>query len=152
MLIFLFVCLFTYLFLFCWLVGVFWGDKFLCSLSYPGTCYVNQASLELTERDSPASASQVLGLEACTTMSSWSIYHYRWFFYPQGSAPYCPNGLALETKLWRGGRSRLQSIHYCGDAGWHKMHGRSSERKKPRRNPSSPLWGGHSTWGSTHSL
>jgi hypothetical protein len=38
----------------------------LCSLGCPGTHSVDQADLEL--RDPPASASQVLGLKACTTM------------------------------------------------------------------------------------
>jgi hypothetical protein len=38
----------------------------LCSPGCPGTHFVDQASLEL--RNPPASASQVLGLEACATM------------------------------------------------------------------------------------
>ena len=45
------------------------GDKVsLCSPGYPGTYSVEQAGLEL--RDPRASASQVLGLKACTT-TSW---------------------------------------------------------------------------------
>jgi hypothetical protein len=41
-------------------------DRFsLCSSGCPGTHFVDQASLEL--RNSPASASQVLGLKACAT-------------------------------------------------------------------------------------
>jgi hypothetical protein len=51
----LFVCLFF----------VFWDRVSLCSSSYPGTHSVDQAGLEL--RNPPASASQVLGLKACTT-------------------------------------------------------------------------------------
>jgi hypothetical protein len=39
---------------------------FLCSPGCPGTHFVDQAGLEL--RNPPASASQVLGLKACTTM------------------------------------------------------------------------------------
>ena len=47
---------------------------FLCSCpSHPGTHSVDLAVLEL--RDLPASASQVLGLKACTIMSSLI-----WFF------------------------------------------------------------------------
>jgi hypothetical protein len=38
---------------------------FLCSLGCPGTYFVDQAGLEL--KNPPASASQVLGLKACTT-------------------------------------------------------------------------------------
>jgi hypothetical protein len=37
----------------------------LCSPGYPGTHFVDQAGLEL--RNPPASASQVLGLQACAT-------------------------------------------------------------------------------------
>jgi hypothetical protein len=41
----------------------------LCSLGCPGTHSVDQAVLEL--RNPPASASPVLGLKACTTMSGY---------------------------------------------------------------------------------
>ena len=51
---FLFVCLFA-----------FQDRVFLCSSGCPGTHSVDQAGLEL--RNPPASASQVLGLKACTT-------------------------------------------------------------------------------------
>ena len=54
---FLFVCLFVF------------GDRVsLCSPGCPGTHSVDQAGLEL--RNWPASASQVLGLQACTT-TAW---------------------------------------------------------------------------------
>jgi hypothetical protein len=51
-----------------WFGFVFvFGDKVsLCSPGCPGTYSVAQAGLEL--RNLPASASQVLGLKACTTM------------------------------------------------------------------------------------
>jgi hypothetical protein len=46
--------------------GFFPQDKVsLCSPGCPGTHFVDQAGLEL--RNLPASASQVLGLKACTT-------------------------------------------------------------------------------------
>ena len=53
----LFVCLFVFV-LFCFETG------FLCSPGCPGTLFVDQAGLEL--RNPPASASQVLGVKACT--------------------------------------------------------------------------------------
>jgi hypothetical protein len=43
----------------------------LCSPGCPGTHSVDQAGLQ--HRNSPASASQVLGLKACATMPSWSV-------------------------------------------------------------------------------
>ena len=47
----------------------FFCDRvFLCSPGCPGTHFVDQAGLEL--RNPPASASQVLGLKACTT-TAW---------------------------------------------------------------------------------
>jgi hypothetical protein len=46
----------------------------LCSPGCPGTHSVDQAGLEL--RNSPASASQVLGLKACATMPSCSLIIY----------------------------------------------------------------------------
>jgi hypothetical protein len=54
-----FVCLFV---CFCF---VFRDRVSLCSLGCPGTHSVDQADLEL--RNLPASVSQVLGLQACTT-------------------------------------------------------------------------------------
>jgi hypothetical protein len=48
--------------------GVFGGRVLLCSLAWPGTCQVDQARIELIE--SPASASPMLGLEACATIPS----------------------------------------------------------------------------------
>jgi hypothetical protein len=50
-------------FVFCFLV--FWDRVSLYSSGYPGTHFVDQAGLQL--RNSPASASQVLGLKACAT-------------------------------------------------------------------------------------
>jgi hypothetical protein len=48
------------------LFGLVFQDRVsLCSRGCPGTHSVDQAGLEL--RNSPASASQVLGLKACTT-------------------------------------------------------------------------------------
>jgi hypothetical protein len=55
-----FVCLFVFL------------DRVsLYSPGCPGTHFVDQASLEL--RNPPASASQVLGLKACTTTAQPSV-------------------------------------------------------------------------------
>jgi hypothetical protein len=57
---YLFVCLFVF---------VFFRDRVsLYSPGYPGTHFVDQAGLEL--RNPPVSASQVLGLKACTTTAS----------------------------------------------------------------------------------
>jgi hypothetical protein len=59
-----FVCLF---FFFCFLF-LFFETVSLYSSGCPGTHFVDQAGLEL--RNSPASASPVLGLKACTTTPS----------------------------------------------------------------------------------
>jgi hypothetical protein len=56
----------THLFFFFFFFLVFRDRVSLCSLGCPGTHSVDQAGLEL--RNSPASASQVLGLKACATM------------------------------------------------------------------------------------
>ena len=57
---FLFVC-------FCFVVVVVFRDRVsLYSPGCPGTHFVDQSGLEL--RNPPASASQVLGLKACSTM------------------------------------------------------------------------------------
>ena len=60
----LFVCFWVF-FVF---VFVFGDRVSLCSPGCPGTHFVNQAGLKL--RNLPASASQVLGLKACTT-TAW---------------------------------------------------------------------------------
>jgi hypothetical protein len=61
----LFFCFVLFCFvLFCF-VFVFQVRVSLYSLGCPGTHFVDQAGLEL--RNPPASASQVLGLKACTT-------------------------------------------------------------------------------------
>jgi hypothetical protein len=52
-------------FFFCLFVFVFSRQGFSDSLGCPGTHFVDQAGLEL--RNPPVSASQVLGLKACTT-------------------------------------------------------------------------------------
>jgi hypothetical protein len=49
----------------CWFFVCFFERVFLCSSGCPGTHSVDQAGLKLG--NSPASASQVLGLKACTT-------------------------------------------------------------------------------------
>jgi hypothetical protein len=56
---------FCFLFLFLFFVFVFQDRVSLCSPGCPGTHFVDQAGLEL--RNPTASASQVLGLKACTT-------------------------------------------------------------------------------------
>jgi hypothetical protein len=50
---------------------VFQDRVSLCSPGCPGTHFVDQACLEL--RNPPASASQVLGLKACTTTPGWML-------------------------------------------------------------------------------
>jgi hypothetical protein len=55
-----------YFYLICLFVCFVFRDRVsLCSPSYPGTHFVDQAGLKL--RNPPASASQVLGLKACAT-------------------------------------------------------------------------------------
>jgi hypothetical protein len=50
----------------------------LYSPGCPGTHFVDQAGLEL--RNSPASASQVLGLKVCTTTAQLLFIYLFWFF------------------------------------------------------------------------
>jgi hypothetical protein len=59
-------------------VVVFWDRASLYSPCCPWTHFVDQAGLEL--RDPPTSASQVLGLNACTTMPSPMevLFHLQW--------------------------------------------------------------------------
>jgi hypothetical protein len=71
-----FFCLFVFWFGLVWfglvwfgLVLVFQDRVSLCGPGCPGTHSVDQAGLEL--RNLPASASQVLGLKACTTTPSY---------------------------------------------------------------------------------
>jgi hypothetical protein len=63
--------LFCFVLFCCLFVFVFQDRGSLCSPGCPGTHFVDQAGLEL--RNPPASASQVLGLKVCTTMSSLKI-------------------------------------------------------------------------------
>jgi hypothetical protein len=63
---FYFIYLFIYLFIFVCLFVCFFETGFLCSSGCPGTHFVDQDGLQL--RNLPGSASQVLGLKACTTM------------------------------------------------------------------------------------
>jgi hypothetical protein len=62
---------FLFCFCFCFVLFcfvLFFRDRvFLCSPGCPGTHSVDQAGLKL--RDPPASASQVLGLQACATIA-----------------------------------------------------------------------------------
>jgi hypothetical protein len=52
---------------------VFFKDRVsLCSPGCPGACSIDQANLKL--RDLPASASQKLGLKACTT-TTWLCFY-----------------------------------------------------------------------------
>jgi hypothetical protein len=55
--------------LFCFIL--FWYRVSLCNLSCPETYSVDQATLQF--RDQPASASQVLGLQACVTTTRWHV-------------------------------------------------------------------------------
>jgi hypothetical protein len=60
--------LFCFHFLFCFVLLCFPDRVSLCSPGCPGTHFVDQAGLKL--RNLPASASQVLGLKACT-ITAW---------------------------------------------------------------------------------
>jgi hypothetical protein len=51
----------------------------LCSPGCPGTHFVDQAGLEL--RNSPASASRVLGLKVCATMPGLVFFFIGYFLY-----------------------------------------------------------------------
>jgi hypothetical protein len=63
---FVLFCLFFFFF--------FWDRVSLCCSGCPGTHSVDQAGLEL--RNSPASASQVLGLKVCTTTARrWCLLY-----------------------------------------------------------------------------
>jgi hypothetical protein len=56
---------------------VFFRDRVSpCSPGCPGTHFVDQAGLTL--RNLPASASQVLGLKACTTTAQLWIFIFKW--------------------------------------------------------------------------
>ena len=55
-------------------VFVFRDTVSLCSPGCPGTHFVDQAGLKL--RNTPASASQVLGLKACDT-TAWLAYYFK---------------------------------------------------------------------------
>jgi hypothetical protein len=66
----------------------------LCSPGCPGTHFVDQAGLEL--RNSPASASRVLGLKACATMpNSVFVFQDRFSLYSPG---YLRTRAGLELK------------------------------------------------------
>jgi hypothetical protein len=56
----------------CFLFFVFRDRVSLYNPGCPGTHFVDQAGLEL--RNLPVSASQVLGLKACTTMLRMNVY------------------------------------------------------------------------------
>jgi hypothetical protein len=67
---------FIFNFLKFFLLFVFLRDRVsLCSPGCPGTHFVDQAGLEL--RNPPVSASQVLGLKACTTTPGY-FYFFKW--------------------------------------------------------------------------
>jgi hypothetical protein len=78
-------CFFCFLFFFC-----FRDRVSLCSPGYPGTHSVDQAGLEL--RNSPASASQVLGLKACATNTQLTLE----FYWTLSILPSSPKGQACQ--------------------------------------------------------
>ena len=83
----LFICLF------------FWDRVSLYSPGCPGTHFVDQAGLEL--RNPPASASQVLGLKACTTTPGKDIISWGTQFPPDRAIRLLPlqqSSLSLEEK------------------------------------------------------
>ena len=65
---------------YCFLFLFFQDRVSLCSPGCPGTHSVDQAGLEL--RNSPASASQVLGLKACTTIPGGSLFSKKHLLMP----------------------------------------------------------------------
>jgi hypothetical protein len=71
-LLFLFLFLFLFCFvLFCFVLFVFRDRVSLYSPGCPGTHFVEKTGLEI--RNQPASASRVLGLKACATMSNFTL-------------------------------------------------------------------------------
>jgi hypothetical protein len=69
-----------FFFIFLFLFFCLFGDRVsLCSPGCPGTHSVDQAGLEL--RNSPASASEVLGVKACTTTTQLLISFFSLFIY-----------------------------------------------------------------------
>jgi hypothetical protein len=78
-----YMLLFNCILLRCHWIFCFWGEGgfqdrvSLCSPGCPGTHSVDEAGLEL--RNSPASASQVLGLKACATTA-----RLHWVFLKKG--------------------------------------------------------------------
>jgi hypothetical protein len=73
---FLFVCFLVFLFCFVCLFFVFQDRVSLCSLGCLGTYFVDQAGL----RKTPASASRVLGLKACTTTPGFFCFGEDYFW------------------------------------------------------------------------
>jgi hypothetical protein len=65
--------IYTYIYVYMIFFCLFFRDRVsLYSPGCPGTYFVDQAVLEL--RNPPASASRVLGLKACTTTPSFTIF------------------------------------------------------------------------------
>ena len=97
----IFLCIFhiPFLHFFCFIFGVlfcfvFWDRVSLCSSGCPGTHSVDQAGLKL--RNPPASASQVLGLKACTTTPGChSSFLKHGVFLTQLK-------ICMDTKSWKG--------------------------------------------------
>ena len=72
--------LFCFILLLVFLFVLVFGDRVsLCSPGCPGTHSVDQAGLKL--RNLPVSASQVLGLKACTTTARLDIFSLKVIFY-----------------------------------------------------------------------
>jgi hypothetical protein len=69
----------------CFVLFRFQDRVSLCSSGCPGTCSVDQASLEL--RNLPASASQVLWLKACVTTAQLDVAFLLLRFQPYFTRP-----------------------------------------------------------------
>ena len=88
-----FFYLFIY-FLFFFFFLVFRDRVSLCSPGCPGTHFVDQAGLKL--RNPPASASQVLGLKACTTTARPEILFFKKYLSSVFYIFFLDNSLLLE--------------------------------------------------------
>jgi hypothetical protein len=88
----------------------FWDRVSLCSHGCPGTHFVDQAGLKF--RNPPASASQVLGLKACTTTPSWNRLFIDKFYWSKILL------LPLETSL----ASFTRSDRECADVSVLHIH------------------------------
>ena len=106
----------------CLFVCLFWDRVSLCSPGcpgYPGTHSVGQAGLQL--RNPTASASQVLGLKACTTTarSSFSIY----LSFAFSLFPFIKNCNTYLVHMWKSEDNLQEIIFPFSNESWGSISG-----------------------------